>query len=164
VKAYADWLVRKTGKLYRLPSEAEWEYAARAGTTTTYPWGEAPDRMCEFARFADLSSPYLFRGICVSGRAEPGAAPVGSLKPNAWGLHDMLGNAWEWVEDCWQPHYRSHPSDGAALAQAECDRGVVRGGGWHTPSWSVRPARRAKNDPAWRVDQAGFRIALTIEP
>jgi formylglycine-generating enzyme required for sulfatase activity len=99
-QAYVAWLSRRTGKPYRLPTEAEWEYAARANTKTRYSFGNDETDLCTYARFADLGSPLGWRGTCRSDSTAFGPLPVGTLRPNPWGIYDMHGNAWEWVEDC----------------------------------------------------------------
>jgi formylglycine-generating enzyme required for sulfatase activity len=147
-----------------LPSETEFEYAARAGTTTAYSWGDDVSRACEFARFADLASPWVYGSTCFSKIVEFGPASVGSFKPNPWGLYDMHGNAWQLVEDCWLPHYRFHPADGAPLTiDKDCHKGVFRGGGWHSRPRYLRPAGRLTNGPHWRSNTHGFRVALTLD-
>src|SRR5262249_36490723 len=100
-QAYVTWLGRRTGKAYRLPSEAEWEYAARAGTTTSYSFGSDEGQICQYGRFADFASPFAWRGGCRSTMTTYGPIQVGLLQPNPWGLFDMHGNAWEWVSDYW---------------------------------------------------------------
>ena len=118
-QAYAAWLGRRTGKPYRLPSEAEWEYAARAGTTTSYNFGDDEGRLCEHARFADLGSQFPWRGGCRSEQTSYGPVHVGAFKPNAWGLFDMHGNAWEWAADCWTADpSESHPTHPPLRARA----------------------------------------------
>ena len=142
-QAYAAWLGRRTGKPYRLPSEAEWEYAARAGTTTSYSFGDDESRLCEHARFADLGSQFPWRGGCRSEQTSYGPVQVGAFKPNAWGLFDMHGNAWEWAADCWTADPREIPSDASAFTRAgACETGVVRGGGWAAAYRKVRSAQR----------------------
>jgi formylglycine-generating enzyme required for sulfatase activity len=129
-QAYVAWLGRRTGKAYRLPTEAEWEYAARAGTRTGYSFGNDAAELCAYAKFADLASPFGWHGGCRSPIATYGTVPVGSLHPNPWGLFDMHGNAWEWVEDCWTPNAMEIPTDGAAFSRPGCEIGVIRGGSW----------------------------------
>ena len=145
-KSYADWLSRRTGRDYRLPTEAEWEYAARAGTAGPYHTGDrlAPDR---------------------ANYGGGGPAPVGSFPPNAFGLHDMLGNVWEWVEDCWNPSHAGAPADGGARLSGDCNWRVLRGGSWLNGPASLRAAARFRTGPETRAYfNNGFRIALTLGP
>jgi formylglycine-generating enzyme required for sulfatase activity len=144
-KEYLTWLSRKTGKPYRLLSEAEWEYAARAGTSTKYAFGDSIDK--QQARFSD---------------GKPGVGQtveVGSFAANAWGLHDMHGNVWEWVEDCYVPSYLEAPSDGSARTIPGCSSRVLRGGSWDYDPRDLRSAVRYKLPLAYRVDEIGFRVA-----
>ena len=117
-KAYVRWLSDKTGKQYRLPSEAEWEYAARAGTTTRYSWGDEVGR-----NRANCDG-------CGSLWDNEQTAPAGSFRANVFGLHDVHGNVWEWVEDCWSGNYLGAPADGSAWESGDCSRRVLRGGSW----------------------------------
>ena len=117
-KAYVLWLNRKTGKQYRLPSEAEWEYAARAGTTTRYSWGD------------DIGRNRANCANCGSRWDNEQTAPTGSFRANVFGLHDVHGNVWEWVEDCWSGDYPGAPSDGRAWTGGDCGNRVLRGGSW----------------------------------
>ena len=113
-KAYVKWLSEKTGKAYRLPSEAEWEYAARASTQTVRFWGDKAGDACAFANVYDVRGHADLGWPGVQHMSDDGhgrAAPVGRFKPNAFGLHDMLGNVWEWVEDCWNESYAKLPLD-----------------------------------------------------
>jgi formylglycine-generating enzyme required for sulfatase activity len=151
--AYTDWLSQQTGQPYRLPSEAEWEYAARAGQSGLRPGEAAPADLCTFANLADTTLAARFREWetvdCDDGHA--GTAPVGRFAANAWGLHDMLGNVAEWTSTCWD----SRP--GAADRQdVDCGSRVVRGGSWDTPADGIsfsaaEPASRESDDRGFRL-------------
>jgi len=149
-QAYVAWLSQETGRAYRLPSEAEWEYACRAGTTTSYSFGDAisPDH----ANFSD------------SGLRRTNE--VGAYPANPWGLHDVHGNVWEWVEDVWHENYRGAPTDGSARKDAGADENhrhcVLRGGSWDVGSRSCRSAWRSRDDSGTRSDGVGFRVARTL--
>jgi len=163
-RAYAAWLARRTGKPYRLPTEAEWEYAARAGTTTSYSFGNDETALCAYARFADLGSRFGWRDACRSETIAYGPIPVGTLKPNSWGIFDMHGNAWEWVEDCWTPNALEIPVDGSAFRRSgNCEMGVVRGGSFAAGSRRVRSAMRAPAPTAIHRYNNGFRVALSLD-
>ncbi len=136
-RAYGEWLSRETGQAYRLLSEAEWEYIARAGSTTPYPWGE--ELGVNHANCIHCGDDFQF------------SAPVGQFPPNAWGLHDMQGNGWEWVEDCWNDSYEGAPSDGGAWLDGDCSRHVIRGGSWRDGAQEMRSAFR------FYVARSGFR-------
>jgi formylglycine-generating enzyme required for sulfatase activity len=167
-KAYVEWLSRTTGKPYRLLSEAEFEYVARAGSTARYGFGNDPAEICKFANGADQSaksaglpaaSPYM---NCKDGY--PFTAPVGSFPANAFGLHDVIGNVWEWTEDCFYGDYASAKLEGTARSEASCSSRTVRGGDWFSTEASLRPAVRAKADFEARHDDIGFRVARTLAP
>ena len=163
-QAYVAWLRRRTGKPYRLPTETEWEYAARAGTKTSYSFGIDETGLCAYARFADLGSPFRWRGGCRGEAAAYGPLQVGRLKPNPWGIADMHGNAWEWVEDCWTPDVRKIPTDGSAFTQpGGCEVGVIRGGSFASSHRSVRSAHRRANIVAKHYQTVGFRVALSLD-
>jgi len=159
-KAYVAWLSMKTGKPYRLLSEAEWEYAARAGTRTSRYWGDDPELACDFANVHDnVTQQYRHFDWephnCKDGFVE--TAPVGKFKPNNFGLYDMLGNVWEWVEDCQSVNYIGAPKDGSAKVVDDCVRRVYRGGGWSGPA-AVRAAVRNSNPASYRSQLLGFRV------
>ena len=164
-REYARWLARETGEDYRLPSEAEWEYVARAGTTTARYWGEGESRQCGYANGHDhtgAAQRELSRSPvdCADGYAE--TAPVGRFGPNEFGLHDVLGNVWEWTEDCLHRSYSGAPSDGRAwTAGGNCSLRVARGGSWNGPG-SLRSANRGWTLGSGRNDSFGFRVARTI--
>lgn len=143
---YLAWLSRKTGKRYRLPTESEWEYAARAGTRTTYPWGH------------EMKAGHANCSGC-NGKPGANAEPVASYAANAFGLYDMLGNAAEWVEDCWSDSYRGAPADGAARSQPRCQERVLRGGSFNNDPVYLRSAARFKYDFDVRYYTNGFRVA-----
>ena len=148
--AYTQWLSSQTGKNYRLPSEAEWEYAARAGSTTVYSWGNYIGR-----NRANCKS-------CGSQWDEKQTAPVGSFEANGWGLHDMHGNVWEWVQDQWNYSYRGAPTDGSALENlGEIDR-MARGGSWYDVPRYLRSAARGGGDEINRSNHCGFRVARSF--
>jgi formylglycine-generating enzyme required for sulfatase activity len=166
--AYADWLSAKTGARYRLPSEAEWEYAAKAGTRTLRPWGNDPDGGCREVNANDRSTVRRYplgwgQVECDDGFAD--VAPVGSLRPNAWGLHDMLGNVWEWAEDCSSLDYIGRPTDARAWVwDGGCKRRIQRGGGWSTGPERTRPGFHGDGTADDRADFAGFRVVRELGP
>ncbi len=156
-KAYTIWLSGKTGKEYRLLSEAEWEYAARAGTKTPYWWGPAANH--EYSNYGKDKC----CGSEVRGRDQwEMTAPVGSFPPNAFGIHDMLGNVWEWVEDCWQETYDVTPRDGAPTKDGNCNVRVMRGGAWSSMPVKLRVAHHDAYPPDDRGEFIGFRIARSM--
>ena len=163
-KAYVVWLSQRTGKVYRLLTEAEWEYAARAGTTTRRFWGDYGDESCAYANGADQTTKAQVPGAanwlvanCNDRYAH--TAPVGSYRANAFGLFDMLGNVWEWTEDCWNGNYGDAPSDGRAWATGDCSQRVVRGGSWSDIPMFLRSAQRFRGSTAIRDSYVGFRVA-----
>jgi formylglycine-generating enzyme required for sulfatase activity len=157
-QAYVAWLRRRTGKPYRLPTDAEWEYAARAGTQTRYSFGDDETALCAYARFANGKSRFPSRDGC--SRDTTGPIRVGQLKPNPWGIFDMHGNAWEWVEDCWTPDPSEIPIDGSR--PGSCERGVTRGGSWAIGAWRLRSATRRGRLMAVHENHVGFRVALSF--
>ena len=151
--AYIRWLSEQTGQQYRLLSEAEWEYVARAGTTTRYWWGNKIGR--NRANCFGCGSQW-------SGFWSVRTAPVGSFKANAFGLHDMHGNVWEWAQDCWNGSYSGAPRDGRAWEGGKCSRRILRGGSWESRPGSLRSANRTWDTADDRDIIYGFRIARSL--
>jgi formylglycine-generating enzyme required for sulfatase activity len=141
------WLSRKTGKSYRLPSEAKWEYAARAGTRTRFWWGDGVGR-----NNANCDG-------CGSAWDKRLTAPVGSFAANGFGLHDMHGNVAEWVEDCWGANYRGAPADGTAWTSGECSSRMLRGGSYYDGVAQLRSAHRSGGTTDVQTFKIGFRVA-----
>lgn len=153
---YAAWLSLVTGKAYRLLSEAEYEYVTRAGTTTTYPWGD--DVKLNGVAMADCNG-------CGSQWDDKQTAPVGSLPPNNFGLYDMVGNVVEWTEDCVHPNYSHAPEDGSAWLEANdgnCNNRILRGGAWNNPPGVLRSGIRHESPAFTRGYNIGFRVARTL--
>lgn len=160
--AYAAWLSQRTGHRYRLPSEAEFEYALRAGTTTRFFWGEDQEQVRRYGNVPDASlhvvAPALVAFQCNDGYLRE--APVGSFAPNPFGLYDMTGNMFEWLADCYRPSYANLPRDGAPFERADCVARSVRGGSsgyWHLSAF--RSADRSDDPPADMFNGVGFRVA-----
>ena len=150
---YVEWLSRRTGKGYRLLSESEWEYAARAGTTGRYHWGN---------RITPSRANYV--GNRASRDAYMGqTAPVGSYSPNGFGLHDVHGNVWEWVGDCWNGSYEGAPADGSVWEGGDCGSRVLRGGSWYDAPELLRSASRSRDSAGNRGGALGFRVARTLD-
>jgi formylglycine-generating enzyme required for sulfatase activity len=149
-RAYVRWLSKKAGKDYRLLSEAEWEHAARAGSKRRYPWGDEPGQ--NRANFRDSGNQW-------SGKQ---TAPVGGFEPNTFGLHDVIGNVWEWTEDCWNGSYEGAPGNGRPWETGDCGRRVVRGGSWDGNPDDARSAYRDWLEPGLRSYDLGFRLARTL--
>jgi formylglycine-generating enzyme required for sulfatase activity len=157
-QAYACWLSARTGHHYRLLTEAEWEYAARSATVTPFWWGTSitPDQ-------ANYNAGTIYGPNGRSGDWRQHTVPVDSFKPNPWGLHQMNGNIWEWVEDCWSRGYHHAPTDGSARqAATRCEQRVLRGGSWLNGGRGLRCARRHAAHPQLRRSDVGFRIAKTL--
>ena len=156
---YVSWLSRKTGKLYRLLSESEWEYVARAGTTGPFHFGSTIS--------TDQAN---YRGNYTYGGGSKGVyrgktVAVGSFPANSFGLHDVHGNVWEWVEDCSHDNYQGAPSDGSAwVTGGDCDKRVLRGGSWNNSPWFLRSAGRNWIVAGYRYISDGFRVARTLTP
>ena len=168
-KQYVRWLSRRTGKRYRLLSESEWEYAARAGTRTSRYWGNSVSAQCGYANGADGvfkegNSDWRWQvAPCRDGHVD--TAPVGSLGANGFGLHDLLGNVSEWVEDCWHDSYQGAPSDGRAWTSGgDCGRRVMRGGSYFSSPNGLRAAARSQDSGGENDSDNGFRVARTLAP
>lgn len=149
---YVGWLSEKTGQSYRLPSEAEWEYAVQTGEEKAYSWGPAAG----VAR-ANCDG-------CGSRWDDRQTAPVGSFAPNVFGVHDLHGNVWEWVEDLWHPNYSGAPDDGTAWLKGVASGRVLRGGSWDNSPTSMRATFRIRKSPNSRDQAFGFRVARSLEP
>lgn len=168
--AYAAWLGKVTGKSYRLLTEAEWEYAARASDVATprprFPFGNDASELCGYANGADITAKagapnWPGTANCIDGYFY--TAPVGSFRPNAFGLNDMLGNVWEWVQDCYVDNFDNAPEDGSARQEPSprCAR-VVRGGSWADGPERLRSASRSGYISGSRYDLLGFRVARSL--
>jgi formylglycine-generating enzyme required for sulfatase activity len=149
-RQYVDWLSRSTGKQYRLLTEAEWEYAARAGSTSRYSWGD------------EVGTDNANCNGC-GDRLRLQTVRVGSFKPNAFGLHDMHGNAWEWIKDTWHGDYEDAPADGSAWLEGDRDYRTIRGGSWHNETELVRSAIRFERHRKVQFDTLGVRVARTMK-
>lgn len=164
---YAMWLSEQTGRSYRLPSEAEFEYAMRAGTSGRYPWGNEgtpPPLSGNFTGGEDVSPSgrRWFNAFVGYGDGWWGPAPVATFEPNAWGLHDMAGNLSEWVADCWHASYRRAPADGVAWFNPGCRQRVIRGGNWANAPEQTRAAWRQSQDSDTTSARIGFRLVRGI--
>jgi formylglycine-generating enzyme len=164
-EAYAAWLSRKTGHRYGLPSEAQYEYAARAGTTTAFFWGDRRDAVaCKYSNQPDLDQADAlgapagpeYRFQCRDGYAY--TSPVDNYAPNPWGLYDMLGNIWEWVGDCWNENYLGAPSDGSAWLAGDCDARASRGGSYGNAAFSTYAGVRVPRHSSYVGHSWGFRV------
>ena len=179
VEGYLAWLSKKTGRAYRLPTEAEWEYAARAGTGTMAFWGDDFAKACDYANFGDKASGYQagFAAPCAEAIRPAWTAEAGSYKPNAWGLHDMAGNAQEMIDDCWHGSYEGAPADGSPWREDDCQLFIARGGDYELLFVSMRASERLffGYDPQvdtlqgpdaaldGRSNVMGFRVAVSLD-
>ncbi|MDZ4381811.1 MAG: SUMF1/EgtB/PvdO family nonheme iron enzyme [Parvibaculum sp.] len=161
--AYAAWMAGRTGQPYRLPSEAEWEYAARAGTIGVNFWGEDPALACSYANVNDLTAKNKTAKVaepCTDGYLF--TSPVASFQPNPFGLYDAVGNVWVWLADCWLGDYRTGPRNGQPNGSGECASRVLRGGSWTDTPGPFRIAARENRAPGERLSFAGLRLARDV--
>jgi formylglycine-generating enzyme required for sulfatase activity len=149
---YVAWFSMMTGQPYRLLTEAEWEYAARAGAATAYFWGD------------DIGKGNANCNGCGSAWDYREPAPVGSFNPNRFGLYDMAGNLSQWVQDCYHVNYNGAPVDGSAWTTGNCIRRVVRGGAWNIAPVGIRSAARSRHPSVFLSGGTGFRVARTLTP
>ena len=167
-RAYVAWLAETSGQPYRLPSEAEWEYAARGGVSGDFPWGADPHEACSQANVYDSSAQAMHGYSWQPADCDDGfamLAPVGRLQPNGFGLHDVAGNLWEWVEDCYEAPYPADiPVDGSSYGPppGQCDRRSVRGGSWTSRISRQRLAFRGRDPEDLRYSIFGFRVARSL--
>jgi formylglycine-generating enzyme required for sulfatase activity len=163
-KAYARWLSAKTGHSYRLPSASEWEYAARAGGEAVQPWSADGSAACATANVADASAAQRYPGWTVFGCSDGYVytAPVGSFKANSFGLNDMLGNVFQWTEDCWHADYADAPIDGSARSDGDCSEHELRGGSWFSTPAYVRANYRNHFAADYRTSSVGIRLVRDI--
>lgn len=163
-RAYVAWLNTETRGGYRLLSEAEWEYAARAGTMTSFVWGSDANAGCAFANGADAAARARYStwatSTCNDGALYTAAA--GSYAANAFGLSDLIGNVWEWTQDCYADSLDSVPSIDSPNETGACSIGLYRGGSWVNVPQYLRSANRNGNSPSFRVNDLGFRVARSV--
>jgi formylglycine-generating enzyme required for sulfatase activity len=165
-KAYAGWLSKTTGHRYRLPSAAEWEYAARAGGEAVRPWNPDGSGACASANVADQRAVRRYPGWtvfpCDDGYVY--TAPVGSFKTNSFGLNDMLGNVFQWTDDCWHADYTGVPTDGSSRTYGDCSERELRGGSWFTTPEFVRASYRNHFGVNYRASTVGIRLVRDVAP
>jgi formylglycine-generating enzyme required for sulfatase activity len=167
---YAAWLSKTTGHRYHLPTEAQWEYAARGGTQTARYWGDEVQDICaridmmNAATVAAIGAPESWKNKLVCSTGPAWTVPVGSYAANPFGLYDMLGSVWEWTADCAHDTYQGAPTDGSAWDEPGCRMHSLRGGALHSEAWLARAATRGKGmDITFRPVAAGFRVARDLD-
>lgn len=157
--SFTHWLSETTGNNYRLPTEAEWEFAARGGSELDFPWGRQPSH--EYANFGEDACPPCTGKVTGADRWL-NSAPVGSFVANGFGIHDTSGNVYEWVQDCFNESYKGAPSDGSADTSGDCENRRIRGGAWYSDPGRIRPSYRAWQTPNQRDNVIGFRVAREL--
>jgi formylglycine-generating enzyme required for sulfatase activity len=158
--AYTRWLAEITGRPYRLLTEAEWEYAARAGTSTPFWWGTSIS-----TNQANYDSRYVYKGGGAKGEWRQSTVAADQFVPNQWGLYQVHGNVWEWCEDVWHNNYDGALPDGSAwLVGGDQAHRVLRGGSWDRIPWNLRAALRGRYTTDDRSNNIGFRVARTLSP
>lgn len=163
-QSYVTWLSRKTGKKYRLLSEAEWEYVARGGTDSEFSFGDNVRNLCNYGNFADSSTNWSWSDSICSDGVGGRTAEVGTYRPNPFGLFDVHGNVWEWVADCWNSSHEGAPRAGRPpRLDGECSQRVVRGGSWINGQKYLRSSARVSFDGDLRDDEIGFRVSMEIQ-
>jgi formylglycine-generating enzyme required for sulfatase activity len=166
-QAYVAWLSQRTGQRYRLLTEAEWEYAARGGSTGMFPWGIDANGSCAFGNIGDETAkraPWWqpsYAGVTCDDAATY-TTPVGRYQPNGFGIHDMIGNLNEWVADCYVDGYATAPTDGSAVEVTGCQNRSVRGAGWSSSPYNARVAARTYAPNAARINVDGIRVARDL--
>lgn len=158
---FVEWLSEVTGLKFRLPSESEWEYAARGGTSATYMHGEDEAKLCEYGNLADSDTKIGWRTKACSDGYET-TAPAGTFKPNGFDLYDMQGNVWEWVQDCWYRHHKRAPEDSSPRLKSRCDERVQRGGSWFYGADEARASYRTSGKEDEKSVTTGFRVARDL--
>ncbi|TGO02803.1 3-oxoalanine-generating protein [Candidatus Thiomargarita nelsonii] len=155
--AYTEWLSEQTGQTYRLPTEAQWEYAARGGTDTKYWWGNTASH-----EYANYGADQCCSGLAKGKDRWKYTAPVGSFAPNPFGIYDTVGNVWEWCADSWDDSYKGAPTDGQVWRGGDENRRVLRGGSWGYEPRYARTASRYRVDSVGRFDLIGFRVVSSV--
>ena len=162
VQNYLNWLSEQTDKHYRLPTEAEWEYAARAGTSTVYHFGD-----CINADQANFHNKEKYLDCPISNVYRGKVMEIGQFPANAWGLHDIHGNVWEWTQDCWHPNYINAPTDGSAWLNhgenVNCNLRVIRGGSWSGRAIDIRASARSRNTKDHKSIFIGLRVVRDLD-